>query len=166
MDTEDKSIDFWLPNCRCRPVIKTYTHPKTIIPPSPPRVTFGLTRFDFSLLLFSHFTVIPSCAFVCYLLILIHRTFVWLPSRNKTNIQIWRQKCRNVYFYVSWQRCKPFPWQRRSFNRRPVAKVCSFFFLVLNNSLILLKRNLLLFGVFATVGNITLLSLCVELSFL
>ena len=36
-------------------------------------------------------------------------------------------------------------------------------FLVLNNSLILLKRNLLLF---ATVGNITLLSLCVELSFL
>jgi hypothetical protein len=134
MDTEDKSIDFWLPNCRCRPVIKTYTHPKTIIPPSLPRVTFGLTRFDFSLLLFSHLTVITYyIVFVCLL------------------------------FVDSWQRCKPFPWQRRSFNRRPVAKVCSFFFLVLNNSLILLKRNLLLF---ATVGNITLLSLCVELSFL
>jgi hypothetical protein len=42
-------------------------------------------------------------------------------------------------------------------------KFVRFFFLVLNNYLILLKLNLLLF---ATVGNITLLSLCVELSFL
>ena len=94
--------------------------------------------------------------------------YVWIDKIWLFSFVIFAFNCYYIVFVCllfvdSWQRCKPFPWQRRSFNRRPVAKVCSFFFLVLNNSLILLKRNLLLF---ATVGNITLLSLCVELSFL